>query len=122
MASKNGLTKKRIGTPRFMAPEQIQVGTIASQSADIWAVGVIAHLILARSWPMSDEAFSDLMTGVGVPEVISLRRRTPQIDAHIADLVDSCLDLDPNKRPAASKIVEIISREMERSPRNRNDA
>lgn len=110
------LTNEQAGTPRFMAPEQIQLGTAASQSTDIWAVGVIAHRILAKTWPFSDEAFVDLLTGVETPEVDSIRKHAPRIDAQIAQAVDRCLDLDPQKRPTAKELVELISSKVRFSP------
>mmetsp|Transcript_83368 Transcript_83368/g.241235 ORF Transcript_83368/g.241235 Transcript_83368/m.241235 type:complete len:380 (-) Transcript_83368:516-1655(-) len=42
--------KSLTGTPRFMAPEMIR-GEVYSGKVDIWAVGVMAYMLLFGAWP-----------------------------------------------------------------------
>jgi serine/threonine protein kinase len=101
-------SNERAGTPRFMAPEQLQLSKPATPDSDIWALGVIAHRILAKQWPISEEALSDLLTGIAAPEVVSILKFLPDLNPKIAAVIDSCLDLDPQKRPAAQTVAETI--------------
>jgi serine/threonine protein kinase len=61
----------RVGTAPFMAPEIIE-GRAARKGADLWSLGVVAHLLLARQHPFypdpselldPDDAYDRLVAG-----------------------------------------------------------
>ncbi|MCU0664413.1 MAG: serine/threonine protein kinase [Myxococcota bacterium] len=96
------------GTPRFMAPEQIQRGEPPGQATDIWAIGVIAYRILANRWPIDDESFTDLLTGVGTPKPKPMGQILPNLDSKIAAAIDRCLDYNPSLRPTAKELADLL--------------
>ncbi|MCU0665242.1 MAG: ATP-binding protein, partial [Myxococcota bacterium] len=102
------MTNEGAGTPRFMAPEQLRFGAPAGPSTDMWAVGVIAHRILARRWPFSDEALSDLLAGLSTPKIDSIHKHLPLLDRAVAQAIDRCLDVEPEKRPTALQFHDIL--------------
>ncbi len=59
----NGLTKTggAVGTPYYMAPEQIQ-GEAADLRADIYALGIMAYELVVGTRPFDDDCFFKLAT------------------------------------------------------------
>ncbi|MCU0663602.1 MAG: ATP-binding protein [Myxococcota bacterium] len=96
------------GTPRFMSPEQLQRGEQPGKATDIWAIGVIAHRILANQWPIEEESFADLLTGVGTPKPKPIGQVLPGLNSKIAAAIDRCLDYNPNLRPSAKELADLV--------------
>ncbi|MDB4884194.1 MAG: protein kinase [Gemmatimonadetes bacterium] len=85
-----------LGTPAYMAPEQIAADPHIDHRADIYAVGVLGYELLAGHPPFAggtrDEVLSAHLTDAPAP-VASHR---PEVPAPLAELVMRCLA----KRPA----------------------
>jgi tRNA A-37 threonylcarbamoyl transferase component Bud32 len=75
-----------IGTPRYMAPEQLR-GDAPSASWDVWALGVIAHEMLTARHPFAD---------AGPPPTAPL---TPPLERFFRD----ALSPDPAHRPSTAR-------------------
>ena len=89
-------TGRRIGTPAYMAPEQLAGGLIAP-CVDVWAVGVMLFEMVTGTMPF--ERFVDGRCPQLVDTAPRARERatiSPQLD----DLIARCLARDPARRPA----------------------
>ncbi|MEO8841236.1 MAG: serine/threonine-protein kinase [Kofleriaceae bacterium] len=95
-------TGTRLGSPAYMAPEQLSGGVIAP-CVDIWALGVI--LFEAATGRLPFEGFDDgrcpQLLGPAPSAKIS-----PELDHVIA----ACLEREPGKRPAAMTSVASMLR------------
>lgn len=82
-----------MGTPVFMAPEAFD-GKRDKQT-DIWSVGVILHLLLARQLPFIAEQMSELIAGIiwREPRPLPMSIPTP-----LKDIVARALAKNPEKR------------------------
>ena len=95
-----------LGTPAYMAPEQWR-GKEVTGAADVWALGVILHELLAGERPFAARSGADLVlkvTGdapVPAPEV-------PGAPARLGSLVQRCLERDPSGRPSANRVMEEL--------------
>ncbi|XVE65888.1 hypothetical protein DITRI_Ditri08aG0035600 [Diplodiscus trichospermus] len=101
------------GTPYWMAPEVIHSHTGYSFKADIWSFGITAlelahgrpplsHLPLSKSLIMKITKrfrFSDY-------ENTSKKGKSKKFSKAFKDMVASCLDNDPGKRPSAEKLLK----------------
>ncbi|RCV37292.1 hypothetical protein SETIT_8G051200v2 [Setaria italica] len=85
------ITQKRVGTLGYMAPEYINNGLISYKS-DIFSLGVIIIelLIGSRDYPQSSETSFEHV-------IENMRQRL------------RCVDSDPNKRPAAWDIIQMLN-------------
>ncbi|KAL2332275.1 hypothetical protein Fmac_019856 [Flemingia macrophylla] len=100
------------GTPYWMAPEVIHSHTGYSFKADIWSLGITA-LELAHGRP----PLSNLPPSKSMMLKITKRFRFSDLDKYrkgngrkfskaFKDMVASCLDQDPSKRPTADKLLK----------------
>ncbi|MEZ5325750.1 MAG: bifunctional serine/threonine-protein kinase/formylglycine-generating enzyme family protein [Verrucomicrobiales bacterium] len=78
------LSQLRLGSPYYMAPEQLQDARRASAASDQFAVGIIAYELLSGSLPM----------GLAKP----LRELRPDLPYPLTDSVDRALANDPQDR------------------------
>ncbi len=89
-----------LGTPSYMAPEQMEGGAIDARS-DIWALGAILYELLVGRPPYSGDSlpriFMKILKGKTPRPSAKRRDLPPEIDKIIA----RCLALDPNDRFAS---------------------
>jgi hypothetical protein len=81
------------GTP--CAPELLAGGALSAR-ADVWAVGVLLHTMLAGASPFEADTPSSLSVAAAADEAPSLAG----VPDALADLVEACLARDPSLRPA----------------------
>lgn len=102
-----------IGTPAFMAPEQV-LGTKVFPATDLYAVGGIAYQMLTgripHEAPSAIEVISQKMKFDPVPP----RQWVPSIDEDVDSWVMMLLDREPDRRPeSADDARRMLRRIME---------
>jgi serine/threonine-protein kinase len=87
-----------IGTPSFMAPEQIHDARNADERADIWALGGILYFLLAGRPAFQGRTVYEIMTRVsgGTYDRIELVRR--DLPAPVREVIQRCLRVAPGER------------------------
>ncbi|HSK01251.1 MAG TPA: serine/threonine-protein kinase, partial [Kofleriaceae bacterium] len=94
-------TMRRVGTPAYMAPEQL-VGGLISPAVDVWALGVVLFRAVTGALPF--EGFADGRCPQLVedaPRASALAPVSPALDRLIA----WCLDRDPGRRPPSMAAI-----------------
>lgn len=89
-----------VGTPVFMAPEQVR-GEHAGTAADVWALGALALYAATAEKPFGDGPESAVLY-----RVVHEEPRLDGCPAYLRDLVVACLDKHPGRRPSLSAILE----------------
>ncbi len=97
-----------IGTPMYMAPELGLGGTAVTPSADVFAVGVIAHEILAGALPYLEAPALCVLRGEAVPTPLGLAAARPGLPMAVVTVIDRCLLEDPSRRPSAAEVAELL--------------
>ena len=98
-----------LGTPAYMAPEQVAADPDMDHRVDIYAFGVMAYELLAGTTPFAGRTMAKILVAhlTEVPSPIGERR----LDAPpaLAELVRRCLAKDPSDRPqTADEIVAAL--------------
>ncbi len=92
-----GMTGTMVGTPSYMAPEQLQSGR-ADNRTDIFAVGVVLYELLSYQRAFSGNSQSHVFTRILTEEPPALRSICPDLDPAIAQIVERALQKNPEAR------------------------
>ena len=88
-------TQTVIGTPTYMAPEQMVSARSTDPRSDIWSIGVVMYQLLAGRPPFEAETYAQLVLQVGTAPPAALHVPLPP---GLQDIVFRCLEKDPGKR------------------------
>ncbi|HEY0006555.1 MAG TPA: protein kinase [Pyrinomonadaceae bacterium] len=88
-----------IGTPEYMAPEQMQPGTQLDARADVYALGTIAYHMLAGRPPFSGDLAQLIMQKV-MQSPAPLKNLRTDISQEVESAVMHALERDASARPA----------------------
>jgi len=98
-------TGSSLGTPAYMAPEQISGDNIDAR-ADIYAWGVLAYELLTGQHPFSERKTPQAMIAAHVTErPVSISKRKPDLPPAICEVVMRSLEKDRERRPASAGIL-----------------
>lgn len=96
-----------LGTLAYMAPEQAD-GLEAGPEADVYSLG----LTLFEAWtginPRRGKTAGETVLAA-TREVQPLSAYRPDLPSELTDLVDDCLELDPEWRPSAAELADGVS-------------
>ncbi len=112
-ASTAGLTGTgaMLGTPYYMAPEQIYGEKDVDNRVDVWAIGVILYECLAGVRPTQAESIGQILRIVTRDGIKPLRSHCPDLPPEILELVDAMLTADRSKRPASlGAVADVLNR------------
>jgi serine/threonine-protein kinase len=104
-----------IGTPEYWSPEQA-LGCETTPSADVFALGCIAFLLVTGGLPFTGEDRLAVGLRRAHARAPSLRASLPGAPQSAIALVDSLLAREPSRRPAAS-VAATALRELAGSKR-----
>ena len=98
-----------LGTPGYMAPEQMDDASRAGPPADVYGLGASLYQLLTGSPPFVMETLSSLVNAVlnRPPAPPSVLR--PGLDARLDRLCLACLAKDPAERPTAADLARALS-------------
>jgi dienelactone hydrolase len=97
-----------LGTPDYMAPEQVQGGRV-STAADIYALGVVLYQMATGALPYSGDTPMAVATQKLQSPPAPPRKYTPQLEERWEKVILKCLERDPAKRfPTAAAALEAI--------------
>lgn len=91
-------TQDMLGSPAYMAPEQITSARLATPLSDIWGLGVCMYALLSGKFPHGGENVAALLVRITTQDPIPLREARPDVDERLADIVMRCLERAPAKR------------------------
>jgi len=91
-------TQTLMGSPHYMAPEQMASSRNVGPSVDIWALGVTLYELISGQSPFDGDSITELCSQVLTqppPRLCQWRQDVPQ---GLQAVVDHCLEKDPAKR------------------------
>ena len=95
------------GTPAYVAPERLSGGAVVA-GTDVYGLGVLLYRMLTGYMPWSADSTTQMLVAHMYTEPDPLPPLTGLPDGVIA-VCEACLHKDPEERPAAAEIAEILS-------------
>ena len=100
-------TQTVIGTPTYMAPEQMKTARSTDPRSDIWSMGVVMYQLLAGRPPFEAETYAALVLMVGNEPPAPLHVPVPP---GLRDIVFRCLEKDPaNRIQNAGELARMLA-------------
>ncbi len=112
------LSGVRMGTPSYMAPEQVigKAHTIGP-AADVYALGALLYEMLTGRPPFRGETASETERQVIAEEPVPPARLNPKVPRDLETICLKCLQKDPQRRYAdAGALAEDVRRFVEGRP------
>ena len=98
--------QRTTGTPAYMAPEIILGEAIVDRRADVYALGCVAYYALTGQLVFeADTPMKMLLQHVQAEPIPPSQRTELPIPRELDELVLSCLQKDPNKRPQNAEVL-----------------
>jgi len=102
-STKLTITGTVIGTPDYMAPEQLE-GTLAGPPADMWSLGATLYTAVEGTPPFSAPTLTAVIAAILTKDVPPSQHAGP-----LAHLLRALLEKDPARRPAAQAAAEALA-------------
>lgn len=105
----DGLTEtgQVLGTPRYMAPEQLSGDRAVDHRVDIYSFGVIMYEALAGRPPFVGETPSDLIVAILGGRYPALKDVRPELESSFVELISRALDLTPSARYTSAEELRV---------------
>ena len=89
---------RSLGSPWYMAPEQMRNAARVDQRADIWSLGVLLFELLTKQPPFDGEQVPEVCAKVLTEPTPSVRALMPEVDPDLEAIVLRCLEKDADLR------------------------
>jgi serine/threonine-protein kinase len=100
-----------LGTPCYMAPEQVFAEADVDHRADIWAIGLILYQAFTGILPTQADNVGQILKNILTRPVWPLEEAAPELPGEVSALVNRMLDRDRSKRPASlAELYTVLRR------------
>lgn len=94
-----------LGTPSYMAPEQVRGRHGIDELVDVFALGCVMHHCLAGHPPFEGSDVRVIFAKIVFAEAPSLQSLRDDVPAKLAALITAMLEKDPTRRPQSASAI-----------------
>ncbi|MGI8804358.1 MAG: serine/threonine-protein kinase [Thermoleophilaceae bacterium] len=106
-----------LGTPSYMAPEQLEGGRSFGPSADVYSLAAVAFEMLSGRRARRGRSLLEMAHHVATEPPPDVREAWPQAPPALAEMLRSAMARDPGARPAsAGELVEGVEASLAATP------
>ncbi|MDP2315803.1 MAG: protein kinase, partial [Pseudomonadota bacterium] len=89
-----------VGTPGYMAPEQLRDASSVDGRADLFALGCILYELVCGARPFADKDLRTYAAALTTGSFVPPAERDSTLPPGVVRAIEACLQLDPDARPA----------------------
>ena len=119
-------TEMLLGSPLYMAPEQMRSSKYVDERSDIWSLGAVGYELLTGHVPFEADTLLDLCFKVAQETTVPAIEHRPELPQALSDAVMRCLEKDATKRWAnvgeLAAAIEAYARPSDRGAGDRTIA
>ena len=93
-----------LGTPQYMAPEQLAADPNVGPPADVWSLGVVLYECLGGKRPIDGRSFGQIFKQIFDRTIKPLHEIAPGVPTPMAACVDRMLSLEAVQRPSLDEV------------------
>jgi eukaryotic-like serine/threonine-protein kinase len=93
-------TQNLMGSPLYMAPEQMRSSKNVDRRADIWSMGIILYEMLSGRSPFTGDTLPEICARILADAPPSLRTPPSDVSPELEAVVFACLEKEPERRLA----------------------
>ncbi len=101
-----------LGTPAYMAPEQVAADPDTNHRADLYSFGAMAYELLAGRSPFAGRTPQKMLAAQMTERPEAIEQLRPDTPPHLASVIMRCLEKDPGDRP---QTADAVLRELDAS-------
>jgi WD40 repeat protein len=110
-------TGEALGTPGYMAPEQVEGRSDLDWRVDVYALGAVLYELLTGRPPFNAATAADTMHQVLHDEPIPVVKLRPTVPVDLGTIAQKCLEKEPPKRYASAlALAEDLERFLSNEP------
>jgi serine/threonine-protein kinase len=113
-ADKLTRTGALLGTPWYMAPEQLFGDASVDHRADVWAVGVMVYECISGRRPVEGRSYGQIARNVARGTIAPLTELAPGTTPALAELTSRMLDKDRDGRPNLAEVHMVFRSVLDR--------
>lgn len=104
-----------MGTPSYMAPEQLRSAAEVDARADVWALGIIFYECVSGQPPWRGESLPQIVGAIALGPPLDVRHAAPHLPAELASVINRMLAREPAERLADLREVLAVLQQFSAS-------
>jgi serine/threonine-protein kinase len=96
-----------MGTPEYMAPEQLYAANRVDHRADIYSLGTMLYEMLSGERPANGDDAAQIVAQVASGQIQRVDEREPTVPKGLADVVHTAIESDKTRRYASAMEMRL---------------
>ena len=103
-----------MGTPSYMAPEQIRNARAVDQRADVFSLGALLYRMVVGVQPFHGADVLEVMLATAEGAFVPPEEARPELPDRLARVISACLAPDPNRRlESCERLIAALDGQVE---------